>query len=578
MMTGAMNNEINILLVDDHAVLRKGLAGLLAEVPGIRVVGEASDGEEAITQVRALKPDLVVMDISMPKLNGIQATRQITTEFPETKVIALSMHSGKRFIDDMLGAGAVGYLLKESAPEELIHCIRVVLQGDTYLSNVINDTIVSAYVDQISNQHAEDSEATFDILQSKLRRPAPAPSLILRTQLLENLDAGRVRPLTLVSAPAGYGKTVLVNTWLESGDWPRTWLLLEKSDSDLRQFVSYFVAAINNIFPTACENTIRLTSAPILPSVSSFATSLSNELDLINEPFHLVLDDYQCIDSMSPVQDLINQLLAHPPVPLHLVLLTRRDPPISLVVLRAQDQITEIRMHDLMFDISETRQLIQDTTSLDLTNNELNKVHFQLEGWPVGLRFLIWSMRQAGDSKQILGDLQGSGHQVREYLLHEVINQQSAQMQHWLLRTSILDKLCPALCDVVCSADDSEQPHDLDGQQFLDTLHRENFFVFALPSHADWFRYHRVFQDALREQLAHRIEPDQIASLHLRASAWFESQGLIKEAMQHALLAQNPIAAMEIAGRHQREELNKESWHIVFPTRSASDLCHSRKG
>ncbi|MGB5570779.1 MAG: response regulator transcription factor, partial [Sedimenticolaceae bacterium] len=192
-----MSSQIGVLLVDDHALLRKGLAVLLNAEADIRVVGEAGDGKEAIARVYALKPDVVIMDISMPGLSGIDATRQIRADSPDSKVIALSIHSSKRFVDDMLDAGAAGYLLKESAPEELVQAIHAVMRGEMYLSSAITTTVVSAYVEGMAEQGAtKDSGAAAGILRTKLHRPPPPQDLVPRTRLLERLETGRVRPLT----------------------------------------------------------------------------------------------------------------------------------------------------------------------------------------------------------------------------------------------------------------------------------------------------------------------------------------------------------------------------------------------
>ena len=352
-----MNDKIRVLLVDDHAMMRKGMALLLGEEADIEVIGEAGDGEQAIAQARELKPDVVVMDINMPRLNGIEATRQIVAELPDSKVIALSINSSKRFVDDMLSAGAVGYILKESVPEELLLGIRAVMRGDMYLSSATTSTVVSAYIEGISSEQAE--VANIRILQTKLHRPAAPMSLVTRTRLFEQLDAGRERPLTLVSAPAGYGKSVLISSWLASSDWTSAWLSLDGSDSDLRQFLSYFLAAVNSAFPKTCEETRSLLTAAQLPSLGALVRTLVNELDEIEQPFILVLDDFHRIDVESPVNELLQLLLGHPPIPLHLVILTRRDPPLQLLSLRVQDQITELRMEDLSFTLQEARQLLE---------------------------------------------------------------------------------------------------------------------------------------------------------------------------------------------------------------------------
>ncbi len=220
-----MTDKISVLLVDDHAMLRKGMALLLGGEADMEVIGEAGDGEQAIAQARALQPDVVVMDINMPGVNGIEATRQIIAEFPDIKIIALSIHSGKRFVDDMLSAGAAGYLLKESVPEELLQGIRAVMRGEMYLSSAVTSTVVGSYIEGISAVEEDESpQVDSGILQTKLQRPAAPLNLVTRNRLLERLTARRERPLTLVSAPAGYGKSVLVSNWLESSDWPGAWL------------------------------------------------------------------------------------------------------------------------------------------------------------------------------------------------------------------------------------------------------------------------------------------------------------------------------------------------------------------
>ncbi|MCX6899780.1 MAG: response regulator transcription factor [Verrucomicrobia bacterium] len=138
--------KTRVLLADDHKIMREGLRSLLAVTPGVEVVGEASDGRTAVQLVLKLMPDVVVMDIGMPDLNGVDATRQIKTRAPRTKVIALSLHSDERFIAGMFKAGASGYLLKDGAFEELAHAIRTVADGHTYLCPRIAKTVVKDYL------------------------------------------------------------------------------------------------------------------------------------------------------------------------------------------------------------------------------------------------------------------------------------------------------------------------------------------------------------------------------------------------------------------------------------------------
>lgn len=135
--------SIRVLLVDDHQVMREGLAALFHADPEIQVVGHASNGREALDLIRTLRPGVVVMDVGMPELNGVEATRRILAEHEGVKVIALSTHADQRYVHHMLEAGAIGYVLKISAYEELLHAVRAASRGRTYLSPEIAGLVVA---------------------------------------------------------------------------------------------------------------------------------------------------------------------------------------------------------------------------------------------------------------------------------------------------------------------------------------------------------------------------------------------------------------------------------------------------
>jgi DNA-binding NarL/FixJ family response regulator len=159
--------SISILLVDDHALFRKGLRAMLEEEGDLNVIGEAGDGLEAYDQVKKLQPEVVVMDITMPNSDGIEASGKILADFPDTKIIALSIHGGKRFIENMLQTGAVGYILKDSAPEELENAIRTVHKGGQYLSSEVTGLVVSQYMEMLSRVHTSASKAKLTKLEKE---------------------------------------------------------------------------------------------------------------------------------------------------------------------------------------------------------------------------------------------------------------------------------------------------------------------------------------------------------------------------------------------------------------------------
>ena len=137
---------IKVLIADDHQIVRQGLRTLLEREPDLKVVAQSEDGRSTVRLARELAPEVIIMDVAMPDLNGIEATRQIVTERPQVKVIALSMYADRRFVVNMLKAGASGYLLKDCAYEELVRAIRVVLAHKTYLSPGVTDIVVRDYV------------------------------------------------------------------------------------------------------------------------------------------------------------------------------------------------------------------------------------------------------------------------------------------------------------------------------------------------------------------------------------------------------------------------------------------------
>ncbi|MBK9965921.1 MAG: response regulator transcription factor [Holophagales bacterium] len=135
-----------ILLVDDHRIVREGLRTLLGQQPDLTVVGEASDGRDAVAQACLLRPDVIVMDIAMPELNGVEATRLILAQLPAVRIVALSMYADRRFVAEILRAGALGYVLKDGAFEELALAIRTITEGKTYLSPSIAGLVVEELV------------------------------------------------------------------------------------------------------------------------------------------------------------------------------------------------------------------------------------------------------------------------------------------------------------------------------------------------------------------------------------------------------------------------------------------------
>jgi len=351
----------------------------------------------------------------------------------------------------------------------------------------------------------------------------------------------------LISAPAGYGKSQLCSCWIDRCGVPTAWLSLD-DDDDPRHFLQHVLAGVSALFPDVLDTTSSLVEAGQLPPVSLLADSLVEELDTIEERFVLVLDDLHRVRG-GPILDLIADLMRYPPRPLHLVLISRRDPPLPLAKWRAAGTMSEIRGHDLRFGRAETAELLKGLTGLAVNEHALDTIEQRIEGWVVGLRLAALALRRVDDVDSLIARLSGGFLNIQDYLVREVLAGQSLQMRDWLLKTSILDQFCGPLCDAVCRDEDELAESALEGAGFLEALQASNLFTISLDAEGTWFRYHHLFQKLLFDQLENRLSREAIAELHARASHWLEREGYVREAVEHAIDGGHEGNAAEIVER-----------------------------
>ncbi len=298
-----------------------------------------------------------------------------------------------------------------------------------------------------------------------------------RPHLLARLEGDVRRPLTLISASAGYGKSTLAAQWLEASSLPGVWVSLDKADSNPRTFLSYVVAAVRRLEPKACGRIHDLLDAAQLPPADILATLLANDLEEISEPFLLVLDDFHLVTDPD-VQDVLDRLLQHPPRSLHLAIVTRRDPPFPLVTMKARGQAVEIRESDLQFDAAETGQVLELVGGIHLDADGLARIVDEIEGWITGLRLFCLAADRDEDPKAHLLGMSGGAVHMQDYLVEQVLSRQAPELQECLLRTSILDRFSAPLCEAVCNDSQGTGPGKglLSGQKFMATVTEEKLF------------------------------------------------------------------------------------------------------
>jgi LuxR family maltose regulon positive regulatory protein len=370
------------------------------------------------------------------------------------------------------------------------------------------------------------------ILATKLYVPTPQPEAVPRLRLIARLNDGLHRKLTLVSAPAGFGMTTAVSVWVAGCGRPVAWLSLDAGDSDPARFVAYLIAALQTIQGSIGQGLVGALRSPQPPAIESLLTALLNDIATVPDAFLLVLDDYHVIDAQ-PIDAALAFLLDHLPPQMHLIITTREDPRLPLARLRARGQLTELRATDLRFTASEAAAFLNEAMGLNLSDTDITALETRTEGWIAGLQLAAISMRGQEDATRFITSFTGSHRFVLDYLLEEVLHQQSASVQAFLLHTSILDRLCGPLCDAVL-LDPSAS-----GRDTLEYLEHINLFIVPLDNERRWYRYHHLFAELLRQRLHQSVvaQGESVADLHVRASAWFEEQGLELEAFHHAAAA-----------------------------------------
>jgi LuxR family maltose regulon positive regulatory protein len=373
------------------------------------------------------------------------------------------------------------------------------------------------------------------LLTTKINLPPRRSKTVARPHLLSKLgtdfwgESGFSRRLTLVSAPAGYGKTTLVATWLVQSNLPAAWLSLDEQDNDPALFLAYLIEAIRQIAAGFGDNTLSLLRIPQPPPPQVVWSALVNELASLPTRLVLVLDDYHMIQAL-PIHQQLSFLLDHQPVRMHLVVITREDPLLPIPRLRARGQVLEIRQDDLRFNTSETADFLRRVMGLQLTIEQVAALEQHTEGWITGLQLAALSMQGRNDLGSFVQDFTGSSRFILDYVIEEVLARIDEDTQDFLLKTSILERFTGDLCDAVVEWEGS--------QEMLETLERANLFVIPLDQSRTWYRYHRLFDELLRHRLSMKQYFDE-TGLHQRASQWFEEKGFVSEAIQHAIAAQD---------------------------------------
>ena len=398
------------------------------------------------------------------------------------------------------------------------------------------------------------------MLQTKLYRPPINDDYLYRDHLIDLLNQNKDRPFSLVCAPSGYGKSMLISSWLENCECHYIWLSLSDDENDFRTFLENILFSINSVFPDSLENFAALLKGPELPPIKIIAETLINDLDDITKDFVLVLDDFHLINNQQ-INELIDKVLKYPTQNMHLVIISRRDPSINLSSLRSHGRMNEVRMRDLSFNTTEVSELFKKLSPLKLNDKSISSIHEKTEGWVTGLRLILLTLHDANDVDKLLKNLEKGFFNISEFLMEEVIRKQPIEIQNTLLSSSILDRLSADLITEVCFPDNNKLENR--GEEFINWLINSNLFLIPLDLQNHWFRYHHLFQDILLEQFKNTTNPEKIKTIHARASNWFEQNGFMDQAIHHAHIVGDLDKIVSIIEKYRNDALNNDKWHIL---------------
>jgi LuxR family maltose regulon positive regulatory protein len=408
------------------------------------------------------------------------------------------------------------------------------------------------------------------LLATKLQIPPQPHRAVRRTRLIDTLERGILRyRLVLISAPAGYGKTTLVSQWAQASRFPVAWLSIGEEDNDLERFLRYLLSGWEAVQPGLSRSSLAWLLGAMSPDKQAVLAAFINAAHDAPDPIVFVLDDYHLIEEPS-IHEALTFLLDHLPPNLHFVLVSRGEPPLPLARYRARNEMLEFRAQDLNFLVEETKHFLNETMGLELAHDEVVGLQTQAEGWVAGLQLVALTLRQrlTGTHKLVVS---GRHRFIADYLSEDVLAPLPDSLRHFLLQTGILDRLCGPLCDAVTG--------QRGGQDMLETLERENLFLLPLDDNREWFRYHRLFADFLREELKRR-HPDQALELHRRAAHWYLTHDLPEPAFCHAVDGDDVELILQIFERYAQAKLMggefrvlkrwldslPEAWHSNYPT------------
>ncbi len=400
---------------------------------------------------------------------------------------------------------------------------------------------------------------TIIILKTKLQIPDLPSDYIFRPHLIEYLNKEIRRPLTLISAGAGYGKSTFVSSWFNEIRYHKAWVSLDPNDNDIREFISYFIYAIKEKIPDFGKNTIPLISGLYIPDINIITKSLINELNQLEELFVLALDDLYFIKSME-IYQLISTLINHPPSNFHLVLISRIDPPIPLSKLRSNKKMKDIRVTQLKFSDTDVKNFLKSNIEISKsdTKNIVKMLTSRVDGWITGLRLALLQLSFFNLNKRNVEEAFSEMNFSEHYIIDEIINQIDQDILDFLIKTSVLKRINSTQISFVFEDNNIDKT-----DQIIRNLVKNNLFIINLDNEHNWYRYHHLLHSFLQKQLKKKYSQEYISKIHIKAADWYEKEEMIEDAFYHISQLNSNEFTVGLIERNMYKPLNEDKWYVL---------------
>jgi LuxR family transcriptional regulator, maltose regulon positive regulatory protein len=437
----------------------------------------------------------------------------------------------------------------------------------------LTETTASRLSMHTSPGNAPTIDHHMPLVQTKVYGPLKRSDLITRDRLLERLNEGLSGPFTLLCAPAGFGKTTLIAQWIQSMNRSKVWLSLEEYDNELHIFIRLLASALQSAFPEAFHGIGSLLQTPRFPSIKYVVSLFVNDLADFPDDLILVLDDYHVIRNPE-IHTLLELLVEHLPPQIHIVLATRSDPPLPIHRWRVKMSLNDLRPADLRFTLEEMEAFLRNELGKDVEKETIASLEDRTEGWIAILRLVTLSLRNISDIPAFMVQLdRHTDHSIQNYLLEEVLAQLTPDIQDILVKTSILEQFCAELCVAITDSGISFEHM----QATLDRLESSNVFITSPDDRQGWYRFHHMFGQLLKQRLQLLSSVEELATLHQRASRWYAEQGLVEQAIDHALEAGDVSSATQLVEAQfmpafeQELPVQMEHWLRLLPEERIQD-------